>query len=69
MSLEAKVQKQLAQALESVDEQSTRGPRLVDDARRLWQRLSRLVAMDLVAEPDLPALELACWALSFRCGR
>jgi hypothetical protein len=63
MSLEAKVQKQLAQALESVDEQSTRGPRLVDDAQRLWQRLRRLVAMDLVAEPDHAALELACWAL------
>lgn len=65
MSLEARLQKQLIAALECVDEQSTRGPRLVDDAQRLWQRVRRLVGMDLVAEPDLPALEVACWALQF----
>jgi hypothetical protein len=63
MSLEGKIHKQLAAALESVDELSTRGPRLVDDAQRLWQRLRRLIKMDLAAEPDLAALELACWAL------
>src|SRR5690348_1540766 len=63
MSLESKIQKELARALESVDEQSVHGPRLVDDARRLWERIQRFIKMDLAAEPDLGALELACYAL------
>jgi hypothetical protein len=63
MPLEAGVRRQLARALETVDEAGTRGPRLVDDAARLWQRVNRFIAMDLVAEPDLDALELACYAL------
>ena len=63
MSLQASVRKHLEQALESVDEQGTRGVRLIDDARRLWDRIRRFIAMDLTAEPDLAALELACWAL------
>jgi hypothetical protein len=63
MSLEAKVRKHLAEALEAVDEQGTRGPRLVDDAVRLWRRIQRFIAMDLAAEPDVAALELACYAV------
>jgi hypothetical protein len=63
MSLEAKVRKHLAEALEAVDEQGTRGPRLVDDAVRLWRRIQRFIAMDLAAEPDVTALELACYAV------
>jgi hypothetical protein len=63
MSLDAKVRKHLAEALEAVDEQGTRGPRLVDDAVRLWRRIQRFIAMDLAAEPDVAALELACYAV------
>jgi hypothetical protein len=63
MSLEAKVRRQLAAALESVDEQGTRGPRLVDDALRLWQRVGKFVSMHLVADPDEEALEMASYAL------
>ncbi|HEY7089438.1 MAG TPA: hypothetical protein VH518_15175 [Tepidisphaeraceae bacterium] len=63
MSLQAQVRKQLAHALAIVDEHGTRGPRLVDDAQRLWQRIEKLVSMNLVAEPDLEALEVACYAL------
>jgi len=63
MSLDAKVRKLLTHALETVDERGLKGPRLIDDAQRLWHRIQRFVAMDLVAEPDLAALELACYAL------
>lgn len=63
MPLEQKLRKHLAEALESVDEQGTRGPRLIDDARRLWDRIQRFISLDLAAEPDLPAIELACYAL------
>jgi hypothetical protein len=63
MSLQEKVRKQLIHALEIVDEQGTRGARLVDDARRLWHRVQRLTKLHLVNEPDLTALEMACYAL------
>jgi hypothetical protein len=63
MSLEAKLKKQLTIALDSVDQQGTHGPRLVDNAKRLWKRIEKFAAMDLVAEPDMNALELACYAM------
>lgn len=63
MPLETKIRDRLARAMETVDEQGTRGPRLTDDARRLWQRVRKFIAMDLAADPDLSALELACYAL------
>jgi hypothetical protein len=64
MSLDAKIKRKLAQALAVVDERGdTKGPRLLDDARRLWQRVEKLISMHLVADPDQDALELACYAL------
>lgn len=63
MSLDSKLKKQLASLLDVVDEQGTRGPRLLEDGQRLWQRLQRLIKMDLVADPDRDALELASHAL------
>jgi hypothetical protein len=63
MSLEAKVRKQLAQALDAVDEQGRCGPRLVEDAQRLWKRVTRFIGMHLVADPDQESLEMACYAL------
>jgi hypothetical protein len=65
MSLQAQVRKLLTQALEAVDEQGTRGHRLVDDAKRLWQRCQKFMSMDLVADSDVAALEMACYALQF----
>jgi hypothetical protein len=64
MSLDAKLKRRLTQALGVVDEQAgTKGPRLVDDAQRLWARVQKFIAMHLVGEPDLDALEMACYAL------
>jgi len=64
MSLDQKLKRRLAQALCVVDEQTgVKGPRLLDDAQRLWGRVQKLVAMHLVADPDLDALELACYSL------
>lgn len=64
MPLEAKLRQRLEQALSVVDDHGTAGPRLVDDAARLWKRVQRFVGMNLVAEGlDLDALELACYAV------
>src|SRR4051812_6577993 len=64
MSLDAKLRRRLEQTLRVVDDHATQGPRLVDDALRLCNRCQRFIAMRLVgAEPDLDALELACYAL------
>lgn len=63
MSLQAHVRKHLTKMLEVVDEQGTRGPRLLDDAQRLWHRVQKFIAMGLAVQPDLQALELACYAV------
>src|SRR5947207_12933278 len=64
MSLDNKLRRRLEQTLGVVDDHDTKGPRLVDDAKRLWSRCRRFIAMRLVAaEADLDALELACYAL------
>ena len=72
MGLDRKLQDRLEQALAVVDEHGTAGPRLVDDAVRLWRRVQHFIAMHLVAEGiDAEALELACYAvqLPIRRGR
>ena len=73
MSLEAKLRRRMQQLLAAVDDHETRGPRLVDDAQRLWRRIESFIALGLAgktanadtgaAEPDVEALELACYAL------
>jgi hypothetical protein len=65
MPLDARLRQRLEQALGVVDDHGTQGPRLLDDALRLWQRVERLVAMGLVPAEglDLEALELACYSL------
>ena len=54
-----------------VDEHGTQGPRLVDDAVRLWrQHRTDLSPMNLVAEGiDVEALELACYSLQLPLRR
>jgi len=70
MSLDAKVHKRLKKALAVVDEHGTVGPRLADDAARLFARIQRFAAMKLVAEGiDLDALELACYAIQLQTRR
>ncbi len=65
MPLDAKLLHRLHQALGVVDEHGTIGPRGIDDATRLWDRVRRFIGMSLVPSPglDLSALELACFAL------
>ena len=70
MSLDATLRAKLEQALAVVDEHGTHGPRLVDDAVRLWRRIGHFIAMNLVAEGiDLEALELACYAIELPLRR
>jgi hypothetical protein len=64
MSLDAKVKQLLEKALTRFEDQESRGPRLVDDARRLMGRVQRFLEMKLIAdEVDPTALELACYGL------
>src|SRR3954454_22951754 len=64
MSMDGKLRRQLEKALSEVDEHGTTGPRLVDDAQRLFGRVRKFIDMKLIAtDPDLEALELACYAL------
>jgi hypothetical protein len=70
MPLDAKLLESLAQALAVVDEHGTTGPRLVNDAARLWRRSRRFIAMHLVPQGlDLDALELACYAIELPMRR
>ncbi|MGH7180089.1 MAG: hypothetical protein ACREJC_22115 [Tepidisphaeraceae bacterium] len=64
MSLDGKVRRRLQQALAVVDEHGTTGPRLVQDAKRVWARVQKLIRMNVLAtDPDIEALELACHAM------
>jgi hypothetical protein len=64
MSLEADLARRLVRALSVLDERGSTGPRLVDDADRLWRRIQKLLALDLIpAVDDLSALRLCCFAL------
>lgn len=65
MSLDQKVKDSLKRALTVVDDHGTIGPRLLDDAIRLWNRVGALLALNLVDHAGLQpeALELACYAV------
>jgi len=70
MSVDAKLREYVEQALAVVDDQGTHGPRLLDDAGRLWGRVEHFIAMHLVHEGvDAEALELACYAMQFPTRR
>ena len=70
MSVDAKLREYVEQALGVVDDQGTHGPRLLDDAGRLWRRIERFIAMRLVHEGlDREALELACYAMQLPSRR
>ena len=62
--LDAKIKVVLEKALTRVDGEEARGPRLLDDARRLFSRVRMMVGLNLLAAaPEPDALELACHAL------
>lgn len=64
MPMDGKLRRRLEKALAEVDEHGTPGPRLLDDARRMWSRAQKLIAMNVIpTEPDADAMELACYAL------
>jgi hypothetical protein len=72
MPLDGKLRQRLERALTVVDDHGTTGPRLLDDARRLWARLLRFARTGVVPQGlDLESLELACYAvqLPLRRGR
>ncbi len=72
MPLQENLRLTLERTLSTVDDQGTVGPRLLDDARRLWARLRALVEMNLITNPpDLDGLELASYAVQLpqRRGR
>jgi hypothetical protein len=64
MPIDGKVIVRLKQALSATEDRVAPGPRLVDDAQRLYRRIIRFTEMKLVAEGiDLDAVELACYAI------
>jgi len=63
MSLDAKLKRQLQQLLTVVDEHGTHGPRLLDDAQRVWARANSFIQMKLADDVHSEALELSCYAL------
>lgn len=64
MSLDAKVTQRMERALNEVDDRGMTGPRLVDDARRLWRRMQQFMALGLIPSvSETTAMELALYAL------
>jgi len=64
MPLDAKLRQRLEKVLARVDDQGTKGARLVGDAKRLWARVQTLIGMKLLpGDIDPGPLELACYAL------
>jgi hypothetical protein len=62
--VEAKLRQRVGRALAIVDEHGTHGPRLLEDAQRLWQSVQALLSMGLISpDADAEGLELACYAL------
>ncbi len=65
MPVDKKVKIILERALRALDDAPSPGPRLVDDAARLWGRARKFVDMGLVGTSgvQLDALELACYSV------
>ncbi|HEX4125420.1 MAG TPA: hypothetical protein VHY37_11885 [Tepidisphaeraceae bacterium] len=70
MALDEHLVQALEQALRVVDDHGTVGPRLVDDARRLWRRIEKFLAMGMVSEGiDHEALQVSTYALQLPLRR
>ena len=62
--MDQKLRQRMDRALATVDPRGTIGPRLKQDADRLWHRCERLLKLGLLAgEVDREALEIACYTL------
>jgi hypothetical protein len=72
MPLQANLRIRLERVLSTVDDEGLAGPRLRSDALRLWNRVRRFAAMNLIApDMDTEGLELSCYAMQLppRHGR
>ncbi len=64
MSVDSRIRRLMETALAVVDDHDTHGRRLIDDSRRLFTRVNKFLTMKLIAtEPDMEAMELACFAI------
>jgi hypothetical protein len=64
MPLEGELKRRIERALSVVDDNGTRGTRLLEDAQRFCARVRKLIAKGLLPEgTDSTPLELACHAL------
>jgi hypothetical protein len=65
MPVDKQIKATLERALATLDDSPPTGPRLVDDAARLWGRVRSFVDRGLVAPESvqIDALELACYAI------
>ncbi|MGE5608285.1 MAG: hypothetical protein ACM359_03445 [Bacillota bacterium] len=64
MPIDTKVQHRMEQLLAVSEDSGVRSSRLVYDAKRLWQRVQRLIELNLTPpELNRAAMELACYAL------
>jgi hypothetical protein len=64
MPVDKKLKNTLEKALHALGADAVAGPRLIDDANRLWRRVQKFVDMGLVSDTiHIDALELACSAL------
>jgi hypothetical protein len=70
MPLDAKLRQRLDAVLGVVDDHGTAGPRLLEDAKRLWRRVEQFIEAPLVTDGvDRDALELACHAMQLPLKR
>ncbi|HWE02364.1 MAG TPA: hypothetical protein VG326_08120 [Tepidisphaeraceae bacterium] len=67
MPLDAKLVQHLQKTLTVVDDHGASSTRLLDEARRLWNRVRRFTGITPInpAKLDTEAMELACYALQF----
>lgn len=62
--MDPKLRQRLDRTLSTVDAHGTAGPRLAENAERLWRRCQRLLELGVLnGEVDREALELACYTL------
>src|ERR1700722_3071844 len=70
MPLKPTLRQRLEQTLSRVTDQRKLGPRLKADAARLWSRVQKFIALNLISpEIDVDALELCCYALQLPQGQ
>jgi len=67
MPLEPKLLEHLHKSLTVADELGGGGDRFIEEARRMWKRVQKVIALAIGpgSRLDIDALELACFALQF----